>query len=177
LYLTFDDGPTPSITENVLEILRKYNAKASFFCLGKNAEKYPDILDSIINDGHTIGNHGYSHLNAFKVSGKEWIDDIFRYSPVSENKYFRPPYGNILPWEFNKISKKYKVVFWDVMTYDFRQDFNVDIIKNILKNKIRNGSVIVFHDSVKASKNMLPALEFTLEYFTARGYEFHNLDQ
>ncbi|MDL2262401.1 polysaccharide deacetylase family protein [Bacteroidales bacterium OttesenSCG-928-I21] len=175
LYLSFDDGPTPIITEKVLDILNKYEAKASFFCLGKNAEKHPEIMKLIKKFGHTIGNHGYSHQNAFKVSGKKWINDIFKPSPVSESKYFRPPYGNLLPWEYTKIKNKYQLVLWDVMTYDFREGFASEKVINIAKNKIRNGSIIVFHDSIKAEKNMLPTLEFTLEYFSKKNYRFENL--
>lgn len=175
LYLTFDDGPTPKITEEVLNILEKYNAKASFFCLGKNAETYPNIIQKIYNTGHVIGNHTYSHANAIKVSNKKWFENVLKKSPVSEAKYFRPPYGHLLPWNYYKLNKYYKIVFWDVLTYDFRKDISITTIENIINKKVRNGSIIVFHDSNKAAPKMIPALIYTLELFTKKGYKFDHL--
>jgi len=175
LFLTFDDGPNPNTTEKVLDLLKKYNAKASFFCTGENANKYPELIEKIKAEGHTIGNHSYSHLNAFKVSNTTWMDDVQRASLVSDSDFFRPPYGKILPWQCKQIRKKYKLVFWDVLTYDYRQDFTVDKVCKFITKKVRSGSTIVFHDSVKAAQNMLPALEFTLEKFAHRGFVFRKL--
>lgn len=172
LYLSFDDGPNPLVTEKVLEILKKYKAKASFFCKGKNADLYPEIFNKVKAEGHTIGNHSYMHLDAFKHKNKKWLSDVLRKSPVSEAYYFRPPYGHIFPWQYRVLRKKYKLVFWDVMVYDFRTDYS---LKKILFNKVRDGSIIVFHDNIASSQKMLPALEFTLEYYTKRGYKFEKL--
>lgn len=134
LYLSFDDGPNPLVTEKVLEILKKYKAKASFFCKGKNADLYPEIFNKVKAEGHTIGNHSYMHLDAFKHKNKKWLSDVLRKSPVSEAYYFRPPYGHIFPWQYRVLRKKYKLVFWDVMVYDFRTDYS---LKKILFNKVR----------------------------------------
>ena len=175
LYLSFDDGPNPLVTEKVLEILKKYKAKASFFCKGKNADLYPEIFNKVKAEGHTIGNHSYTHLDAFKHKNKKWLSDVLRKSPVSETYYFRPPYGHIFPWQYRVLKKKYKLVFWDVMVYDFRTDYSLKKIKKIIFNKVRDGSIIVFHDNIASSQKMLPALEFTLEYYTKRGYKFEKL--
>ncbi|MDD3741127.1 MAG: polysaccharide deacetylase family protein [Bacteroidales bacterium] len=175
LYLTFDDGPTPVITEKVLALLEKYNAKASFFCTGENAKRFPDIIENIKTGGHTVGNHSYSHLYIFKVGGKTWFKDVLRTSPVSDSQYFRPPYGKILPCHYKLLKRKYKIVFWDVLTCDYSQNLTVDKIDKIILKYVRNGSVIVFHDTLKASPRMLSALENCLKYFSALGYKFCRL--
>lgn len=176
LYLSFDDGPTPNVTEKVLALLEKYNAKASFFCKGENAEKYPEIFQNIKDAGHTIGNHSYSHLNAFKVNRKLWLDDVLKKSPVSESMFFRPPYGKLFLSQHRKLRKRYHLVFWDVLTYDYRQDYTVERIVEIIITHTRNGSILVFHDSQKAEKNMFLALEFTLSHFSKAGYRFEKLE-
>ncbi|HOZ29426.1 MAG TPA: polysaccharide deacetylase family protein [Bacteroidales bacterium] len=175
LYLTFDDGPTPVITEKVLALLDKYNAKSSFFCIGENAEKFPEIIEKIKQNGHSLGNHSYSHLKIFKVSCKNWFLDVLRKSPVSEAKFFRPPYGKILPCHYMLLKRKYKIVFWDVMTYDYREDLTTDEIDKIILKYVRNGSLIVFHDTLKATPRMLPALENCLKHYSDLGYEFCRL--
>ena len=175
LYLSFDDGPNPLVTENVLDLLDKYNAKASFFCKGTNTIMYPELLQKIKNKGHTIGNHSYSHLNAFKVSNKKWLIDCLRKSPVSDSYFFRPPYGRIYPWQCRRLKKDYRIILWDVLTYDFREDFDLRRIKKIILNKTRNGSIIVFHDNLQAAPRMIKALEFTLEYYTKKGFRFERI--
>lgn len=175
LYLSFDDGPNPMITENVLKILEKYNAKATFFCKGINAKLYPEIFELIKDGGHSIGNHSYSHLDAFKVKNKKWLIDVLRKSPVSDSFLFRPPYGHIYPWQCYRLRKEYKLIFWDVITYDFRLDFSVEKVKSIVRRKVRNGSIIVFHDTILAAPRMLPVLEDTLAYYTRHGYRFEKL--
>lgn len=175
LYLTFDDGPTPLITEKVLALLDKYNAKASFFCIGENAVKHPEIIEKIKQNGHNLGNHSYSHFSIFKVPGKIWFSDILRTSPVSDSQYFRPPYGKILPCHYKLLKRKYKIVFWDVLTCDYSKNLTVDKIDKIILKFVRNGSVIVFHDTLKASPRMLPALENCLKHYSALGYEFCRL--
>lgn len=175
LYLSFDDGPNPLITEKILEILEKHKAKASFFCKGKNADLYPEVLEKIQVQGHCIGNHSYMHLDAFKHKNKKWLFDVLRKSPVSDSYYFRPAYGHIFPWQCKFIRKKYKLVFWDVITYDFKQNYSLEKIKKIILKNVRDGSIIVFHDNLKSSKNMLSALEFTLNHYSKLGYKFEKL--
>ena len=175
LYLTFDDGPNPIITEQVLDILQKYNAKASFFCKGSNSVMYPEILYKIKENGHTIGNHSYSNQNAFRVSNKKRLIDCLRKSPVSESFFFRPPYGRIFPWQCRRLRKQYRIVLWDVLTYDFRKDFNLRKVKQIIFSNTRNGSIIVFHDNLQSASLMIKALEFTLQYFSKKGYRFSKI--
>lgn len=175
IYLSFDDGPTPIVTEQVLEILKKHNAKAIFFCTGINANKYPEIIEKIKIAGHSIGNHGYSHKNAFKTQNKDWLNDNFKESSVSDSIFFRPPYGKILPWQYLKIKKKHKIVFWDVLSFDYNEDYSIEKINSIIKKHTRNGSILVFHDKDKASKNMLPSLEYCLVHFKEKGFEFKAL--
>ncbi len=175
LYLTFDDGPDKHVTKEVLDILDRYNAKAVFFCVGKKARKYPEILQQIKDAGHTIGNHSYSHLNLFKVGSKKWLTDVLTDSPVKDSVFFRPPYGNITPFQSIKLSKTYKIVLWDVLTYDYRTDFSVDKIKNIIKNNVRAGSIILFHDTQLAYPNMLPSLVWLLEEYSKKNYKFESL--
>jgi peptidoglycan/xylan/chitin deacetylase (PgdA/CDA1 family) len=175
IYLSFDDGPNPIITEKVLEILKAHNAKASFFCKGINAELYPEILEKIKLAGHTIGNHSYSHKNALKTSNKSWLADVLQPSPVSDSQYFRPPYGKIFPWQFFKLKKRYKIVFWDVITMDYRSDFSPNQVISIIKKNTRNGSILVFHDTTTAAPRMFPALEETLTYFADLGFGFEGI--
>ncbi len=175
LYLTFDDGPTPLVTENVLKLLEMHNAKASFFCTGKNARLYPEILDKIKAAGHTIGNHSYSHKDAFKFSNRHWLIDVLRKSPVSDSFYFRPPYGHIFPWQYIRLRNEYKLIFWDVITQDYRIDFSAKRVKDIVRKNVRNGSIIVFHDTIMAAPRMLPVLEDTLKHYIKLGFRFEKL--
>lgn len=175
LFISFDDGPNISVTPQVLDILSEYNAKASFFCIGKNCIENPEILERIIYEGHTIGNHSYSHLNAFKCRSKEWINDVLKESPVSKSEYFRPPYGNIFPHQYNILKRKYKIVLWDLISMDFHKNYSINEINDILLKKTRDGSIIIFHDTPKAAQKMIPALTFFLKHFSDKEYKFEKL--
>ncbi len=163
------------VTENILGLLDQYNAKASFFCKGSNAMMYPDILHKIKKAGHTIGNHSFSHLNAFGVSNRKWLIDALRKSPVSDTFYFRPPYGRIYPWQCRRIKKDYKIILWDVLTYDYHKDYSVERIKRIILKNTRNGSILVFHDNLLAAPKMFKVLEFTLIHYSKIGYRFEKI--
>lgn len=181
LYLTFDDGPTPEITDWVLQHLAKYNAKATFFCIGNNIEKYPDIFSNIIAEGHAIGNHTYNHLKGWKHKTKNYINDVIETEKLMNShsvnsNLFRPPYGKFK----NKQSKKllelgYKIVLWDVLSYDWDKSVTQDDCYNNVISAAKEGSIIVFHDSVKASHNLKYALPKVLEYYNERGYTFKAL--
>ncbi|WP_282133930.1 polysaccharide deacetylase family protein [Seonamhaeicola maritimus] len=182
IYLTFDDGPTPEITQWVLNLLKKYNAKATFFCIGENIEKHPDIFQNIIENGHSIGNHTQNHIKGWKTKSRDYLKNIadceseFKThitNPKSSFiKLFRPPYGQITPKQGKKlIAKGYKIIMWDVLSFDWDKSVNNETcLKNVI-SKAKEGSIIVFHDSIKASKNMQYALPKVLEYFTEKGYE------
>ncbi len=175
LYLTFDDGPVPKLTENLLDILDKYKAKASFFCVGENVSKYPEIYKEIINRKHLSGNHTYSHLNGWKTSGKIYLDNIRKAEKVISSDFFRPPYGKLNPYVSSKITKLYKVVMWDVLSMDFDNRISPQKCFENVKHFAKKGSVIVFHDNYKAQKNMLYGLEKTLDFYGSAGYVFKTL--
>jgi len=173
IYLTFDDSPTPEFTYWILNLLSSLNIKATFFCLGESAEKHPKIIDAILNNGHQIGNHTYSHKNGFLCSNKTYLQDIDRCKNVLPNtNLFRPPYGNMYPWQINKIKEKYKIIMWDVLSYDFTENISEkQLKKNILKNT-KGGSIIVFHDNKKSEKILKGNLEEILKTLLRRGFKF-----
>ncbi|WP_298392915.1 polysaccharide deacetylase family protein [Flavobacterium sp.] len=177
VYLTFDDGPTPEITEWTLNLLQQYNAKATFFCIGDNIRKYPEIFKKVIDDGHSIGNHTFNHLNGWKTSTNDYVENVklceTEHAKVSTEhcSLFRPPYGKIKPWQSKQIRKiGYKIILWDVISYDFDSTISKeDCLENVLKN-VNSGSIIVFHDSKKAFSNLEYVLPRTLEFLTKKGF-------
>lgn len=176
LYLTFDDGPTPEITDWVLNELKKVNAKATFFCIGRNVERYPDIYNRIVNDDHAVGNHTYSHLNGWKTWYHEYIDDVNLASEFVKSRLFRPPYGKIRQNQIRNLRKHgFKLFMWDVLSEDYNNDVTPDqCLENVL-NYTEKGSIIVFHDSVKASNNLYEVLPQILKIYTEKGYKFKRL--
>lgn len=184
IYLTFDDGPTPEITNWTLDLLNQYHAKATFFCIGANIEKHPDIFKRTILEGHAIGNHTQNHIKGWKNNTKDYLKNIAEAKTVIEHqrlnlgaiKFFRPPYGQITPKQGRHlIALDYKIIMWDILSFDW--DHSVDketCLKNILA-KTTQGSIVVFHDSVKASKNMQYALPRMLDYFNDKGFRFESL--
>jgi peptidoglycan/xylan/chitin deacetylase (PgdA/CDA1 family) len=177
VYLTFDDGPTPIVTARVLEILDQYKIKATFFCIGKNVEKHPDIFASILERGHTVGNHTMQHLNGWKTSKNNYLSDVYLASQTIKSTIFRPPYGKIKPNQLTALQNTFKIVMWDVITYDYNQTVSAEFCLNQVKRFVQNGSIIVFHDSIKAQSNMLNALPQSIEYLIGAGYEFSALDE
>jgi len=175
LYLTFDDGPTPRVTEEILSVLGKLNAHATFFCIGRNAERYPDILNQIIEKGHSIGNHTYSHLKGWFTKNQEYYKDILLAANLIRSVLFRPAYGMIKPSQVQYLKKQYKIVLWDLMSYDFSATTSREkCLENVIRYA-RSGSIVVFHDSVKASEKMLYALPRVLEHFTEKGFAFKSI--
>ena len=175
VYLTFDDGPTPDITENVLEILDKYDTKATFFCLGRNVEKYPELYNKIISKGHIAGNHTYSHLKGWNTKNREYYNDIELAKTYIHSELFRPPYGQIKRSQLKYLRNLYKIIMWDIMSWDFDRDIPKEKCLSIVNENTKPGSIIVFHDSIKASKNMLYALPKTIEHFQEEGWKFEGL--
>jgi peptidoglycan/xylan/chitin deacetylase (PgdA/CDA1 family) len=173
LFLTFDDGPDPVSTPAILGILERYKVKAVFFCNGSKAEKYPDLIHQIKQNGHTTGNHSYSHSDGWVTSLKKYIEDVSRADECTSANLFRPPYGHLTPGQFRALRKKYRIVFWDVMPYDFDKSFGSGNVLRILKKKIRRGSIIVLHDNPDTKAEVI------LGYFIAsavkEGYEFNIL--
>lgn len=177
IYLTFDDGPTSGITNWVLDVLDEFNAKATFFCIGKNVEKHPEIFKQITAQGHTIGNHTYNHIKGWKTKTKDYLNNVEKASKLTSSKLFRAPYGQIKPKQGKKImSLGYKVVMWNVLPFDWDHQVSEDTCLNNVISSTKNGSIIVFHDSVKASKNMKFCLPKVLDYFSKRGYNFKSIE-
>ena len=177
VYLTFDDGPTPEITPWILEQLKKYNAKATFFCIGQNIAKHPNLFKMVINDGHTIGNHTYNHLKGWQSSTQTYLDNVkLCHAEISNHQssmamLFRPPYGKIKFSQSKELRKLgYKIIMWDVLSADYDQKITPEqCLKNVLEN-VNSGSIIVFHDSVKAFANLQYALPKTLEFLNVKGF-------
>ncbi|WP_269685823.1 polysaccharide deacetylase family protein [Flavobacterium lacustre] len=181
IYLTFDDGPTPEITEWVLEELKKHNVKATFFCIGNNIQKHPELFQKVINEGHVIGNHTYNHMNGWKTETKTYLENIslcekqIQKSSIEnlQSKIFRPPYGKIKTAQAKIVRRLgYKIIMWDVLSADFDQTITPEkCLENVISN-VKSGSVIVFHDSIKASHNLKYALPETLNILKEKGFLF-----
>ncbi len=169
VYLTFDDGPTPGNTEWILETLAKYDAKATFFCLGKNVEQYPETFGRIIAGGHKAGNHTYSHQKGWGMSVERYVEDVDFANQLIHSDLFRPPYGRITPVQARILSERYTLVMWDVLSRDYSSLITPrQCTKNVLKH-VGAGSIVVFHDSWKSARNMRYALPRVLEYLKEQG--------
>ena len=184
IYLTFDDGPIPEITEFVLETLAKFGAKATFFCIGDNIRKHPDIFEKVIRQGHTIGNHTYNHLRGWGTEDEKYLTNVKQCeaeisTQIKEGrngkKLFRPPHGRITRSQSKVLLPDYDIIMWDVLTADYDTGLSPD---KVLAKAIRyteNGSIVLFHDSIKANKNMSFALPRFLEYFSEREFRFQSI--
>ena len=183
LYLTFDDGPHPTITPQVLEILKKFNAKATFFCIGNNVNKYKDTFELIKKEGHSVGNHTFNHERGWKTKTQDYVNSVIEANALIQSPLFRPPHGRIKFSQITKLLKfessrilNFRIVAWTVISYDWDKSLTPDdCFNNVIKNA-DDGSIIVFHDSEKAVNNMIPALIKVLEYYTNKGYSFEKLE-
>jgi peptidoglycan/xylan/chitin deacetylase (PgdA/CDA1 family) len=170
LCLTFDDGPDPASTPGLLDILDHYQVKAVFFCSGQAAEKFPSLVEKIKEKGHIAGNHGFSHIDGWKTNTEDYCENADHASRFLPGSFFRPPYGRITISQYRKLKEKYRIIFWDLMAYDFDAGFGAAGSLSVLKRKIRRGSVIVLHDKPQSTANsILP--EF-LDSAISRGYRF-----
>lgn len=212
IYLTFDDGPTPEITTWTLDLLKTYNAKATFFCIGNNIEKYPGLFRDLLMAGHTIGNHTFSHPKGWRTSTKNYINGVLKTQDLinkhvsdfnatevdqsqtsavppkdtvkafttdqsSRTHLFRPPYGQITPKQGKGLlALGYKIIMWDILAFDWKDSISKEQCAENVISKTRAGSIIVFHDSIKAAPRMKFALAKTLEYFSQQGYQFKGLE-
>jgi peptidoglycan-N-acetylglucosamine deacetylase len=183
IYLTFDDGPVSGVSENILKILARFNVKATFFCVGENVSRNPELFMRIIREGHMIGNHTFHHLNGWKVGDDEYITDIRKCDTILEEngfdnhiKLFRPPYGKIRRSAINKIRMDYRIIMWDVLSYDFSVLPSEKLLGRC-RIHARPGSIIVFHDSLKTKKKTEFILSQLIVYLMRSGYKFNTLDR
>jgi len=175
LYLSFDDGPIPENTEWILLELEKYNAKATFFCVGENVSKYPEIFKKILDNGHSVGNHTYNHLNNWKTGFHSYMENIRKANNVIQSNLFRPPYGKLGVYSMRAINREYQIVLWDVLSRDFDQQISPEICYHNVIDNVSQGSIIVFHDNYKAIRNLYSVLPSILEYYTQKGYQFKGI--
>ena len=172
IYITFDDGPVPEVTPLVLDLLDEYNIKATFFCVGENVEKYPEVYNEVLKRGHRTGNHTYNHLKGASVSTDEYVANVKKASVNIESNLFRPPYGRIKKEQKKALKTGYEIVMWDVITHDYNSSLSPQTIMQNIRRYSRNGSLVVFHDSIKAERNMLTVLPLAIEYWNSKGYSF-----
>ncbi|MBC7827266.1 MAG: polysaccharide deacetylase family protein [Chitinophagaceae bacterium] len=183
MYLTFDDGPHPEVTPFVLDELKKYNAKATFFCIGKNVVEYPEIYKRVLVEGHRVGNHSFNHLNGWKVEDEKYLADIMHARKFIDSDIFRPPYGRITKFQNRLLTaspsqsqkRLFKIIMWNVLSADF--DLSVtpqQCASNVIRNAKR-GSIVVFHDSQKAFSKLKFALPEVLKHFAEKNYKFENI--
>ncbi|MDR0661490.1 MAG: polysaccharide deacetylase family protein [Prevotellaceae bacterium] len=176
IFLTFDDGPTPEVTPRVLDTLDKYEAKATFFCLGKNVEQHPEVYNEIRGRGHAVGSHSYSHQKGWGMSLSRYIEDYNFSDSFIETNLIRPPYGRITPRQAKVLSERYKIIMWDVLTHDYSRTVSRKGCLKAVTKHARPGSIIVFHDSKKAEKNLIYALPRALEFLKKEGYECRRIE-
>ncbi len=175
VFLTFDDGPVPEATPWVLDILKEADVKATFFCVGENVKKYPEIYQRILDEGHTVGNHTYNHLNAWKTNSEEYLENIKLASNEIDSKLFRPPYGKLYPKLSKKIEEDYDIIMWDILSGDFDSNISAEKCLTNVTSKAREGSIIVFHDSVKAIEKLKYVLPEVMKFFKERGIGFEKI--
>ena len=177
IYLTFDDGPIPEVTPWVLDELRKFGAKATFFCVGDNVKSHPNIFKKVTEAGHAVGNHTFNHLNGWGTENLPYFHNIRATARLVKSRLFRPPYGRLMPSQKSFLERHYKIIMWDVLSGDFDQNLSgEDCLNNVVEN-VRPGSIIVMHDSLKAEANLRFVLPRVLQHFTEKGFRFERLEE
>ena len=171
IYLTFDDGPNSRVTPLVLDILDRFEVKATFFCVGENVSRFPDVFDEVKRRGHTVGNHTFNHLKGFEYATDDYVRNVKKASEFIDSRLFRPPHGQIKPSQIKALKDDYLIIMWDFITYDYDKRIEPEKIIAEVKKRSRNGSIVVFHDSLKAEKNVLQVLPEALRFWKENGYE------
>ena len=175
IYLTFDDGPIPVVTPFVLNTLKSFNAKATFFCIGDNVAKHPEIYDQVLAAGHSVGNHTYNHLRGWNTNDEVYLDNVARCAELVKSTLFRPPYGRAKRSQISSLNTLYSTIMWDVLSGDFDGGITSEkCYQNVIRNA-RNGSIIVFHDSLKAFPHLESVLPRALQHLSNQGYRFFAL--
>ena len=176
VYLTFDDGPIPEITPWVLDTLDRYGIKATFFCVGDNVRKCPEVYQMILNRGHSVGNHTFNHIQGIRFWTKNYVANVKKAAELIKSNLFRPPHGHMRFPQVLMLRSSYKIIMWDVVTRDYSPHMTPNGVLNVVKNYTRNGSIIVFHDSLKSEVNMKGALPRAIEWLQQNGYEFKTIE-
>ncbi len=172
IYLTFDDGPIPEVTPKVLAILDEYEVKATFFCVGENVQKHPDVYAQVLSRGHRTGNHTFNHIKGVFIPSEVYVDNVERTAQLIDSKLFRPPHGLITRSQRKALEADYEIIMWDLITHDYNKSISPQTIIKTIKRKSRNGMIVVFHDSLKAEENMMAVLPMALEFWKKEGYQF-----
>jgi len=172
IYLTFDDGPVPEVTPQVLDILDQFNIKGTFFCVGDNVRKYPEVYAQVVERGHRTGNHSFNHLKGFSTKTDEYVDNALKALAYINSSLFRPPYGRITSNQKLKLEPRFEIIMWDLLTHDYNRKLSPEKILKNIKRYSRNGSIVVFHDSIKAATNVLSVLPLAIEFWKNEGYSF-----
>lgn len=170
--LTFDDGPITEVTPWVLELLRKENIKACFFCVGENVQRHPEVFQQIVDEGHQIGNHTFNHMQGMQNTDEDYFKNIEKAAQFIPSSLMRPPHGWMRKSQYREVSKHYQIVMWDIISRDYDATLSAESVKNNVLNFVRPGSVIIFHDSLKAQKNMQSALPDVIRELKKRDYKF-----
>ena len=176
VYLTFDDGPVPEVTPQVLDILESNNIKATFFCVGDNVAKHPELFKQIKQSGHSVGNHTYNHVRGFKTKNAKYIDNIEKADKLIKSSLFRPPHGTLKKLQYNTVIKKYWLIMWDVISCDYDPNLTPDQCLSNVTDFVQNGSIITFHDSIKAKNNVLKVLPEAIAFLKKEGYSFRKIE-
>ena len=172
IWITFDDGPDEKVTPYLINVLEKFDIKATFFIIGNQAKKHPELVKLIINSGHKIGNHSFSHLNGFSTNNNKYLEDVEQAKKYIDSDIFRPPFGKITPFQIKNLKKDFKIIMWDIMSWDFKENISSNkIYKNVIDN-VENGSIILFHNNLKSYNNLKNSLEIILEKLKDKGYQF-----
>ncbi len=178
VYLTFDDGPVPEVTLPILDILKEHNALATFFEVGENVERYSEVHQRILKEGHQTANHTFNHLSGWKTKTADYLQNIHKADSLIGSKYFRPPYGRIKPKQIKAVKEQgYELVFWNVLSKDYDKSVNAEqCLRNCTQN-IQNGSIVLMHDSIKAKENVLFVLPKLLGFLSENEFEFGRIDE
>ncbi|MGK6351180.1 polysaccharide deacetylase family protein [Parapedobacter sp. DT-150] len=172
IFLTFDDGPIPDVTPEILNTLKNYDIKATFFCVGENIKKHPNLFNCLLENGHRIGNHTYNHLKGWKTANKTYLQNVARCQELAQTDLFRPPYGRGTRAQYAEIRKSHEIIMWDVLSGDFDTKLAPEkCLQNVIRHT-RNGSIVVFHDNIKAIPRVTYALPRAIEHWLSQGYTF-----
>jgi peptidoglycan-N-acetylglucosamine deacetylase len=177
LFLTFDDGPIPEVTPWVLDQLRAFQAKATFFCVGDNIRKHPEVFQQVKAEGHSVGNHTYNHLNGWASDNIPYFHNVRHAANLTNSDLFRPPYGRLKPKQAQFLQRHYRIVMWDVLSGDFDPNISDEQCLSNVLNNASDGSIIVFHDSLKAKDKLEYVLPRVLKHFSEQGYTFQSLQE